>query len=94
MREKMNDTIMNLLEPFRYNELQTFQMPFLAGFSADKYSYTADQMYERAKTRAEGFARQYVRESIHGYSSVNYRNETVVCDQKHADYTMLPVWIF
>ena len=92
--EKMDDNIMNLLEPYDYKELQKFQMPFLAGFSADKYSYTADQMYDRVRARVDGFVRQYIRGTVSGYSTVNYQSELVNSEQKHADYTMLPVWIF
>ena len=92
--EKMNDTIMNLLEPYDYRQLQRFQMPFLAGFSADKYSYTAEQMYGRVQARVEEFVKQYIRGTIGSYSTVNYQSEQINSEMKHADYTMLPVWVF
>lgn len=92
--EKLNDNIMNLLEPYDYKELQKFRMPFLAGFSADKYSYTAEQMYDRVRERVDGFVKQYIRGTVSGYSTVTYQSEQVNCEMKHADYTMLPVWIF
>lgn len=92
--EKMNDDIMNLLEPYDYSQLQKFQMPFLAGFSADKYSYTADQMYDRVRMRVDEFVKQYIRGTIGGYSTVTYQSEQINSEMKHADYTMLPVWIF
>lgn len=92
--EKMNDNIMNLLEPYHYNELQVFQTPFLAGFYADKYSYKAEDMYGRVRERIDGFVKQYIRGTINGYTTVHYQSEVVNSEMKHADYTMLPVWIF
>jgi len=92
--EKMNDNTMNLLEPYDYRDLQKFQMPFLAGFSADKYSYTAEQMYDRVRARMDAFVKQYIRGTVSGYSTVTYQSELVNSEMKHADYTMLPVWIF
>jgi len=92
--EKMNDNIMNLLEPYHYSELQQFQMPYLSGFYADKYSYKAEEMYDRVKARVDGFVKQYIRGTISGYTTVNYQSEIVNSEMKHADYTMLPVWIF
>ena len=33
--EKMDDTLMAKLEPYRFETLKTFQIPYLAGFEAD-----------------------------------------------------------
>jgi len=92
--EKMNDNIMNFLEPYDYRELQKFQMPFLAGFSADKYSYTAEQMYDRVNNRVDGFVKDYIRGTVNGYTTVTYQSVQVKSEMKHADYTMLPIWLF
>lgn len=92
--KKMNDNTMNLLEPYDYRELQQFQMPFLSGFAADKYDYTAEQMYGRVQERVDRFVKDYIHQSVSGYTTVRYHNESVNCEQKHSDYTMLPVWIF
>ena len=42
--EKMPDDAMDKLEPFNYNELTAFSMPYLSGYLSERYNYTADQI--------------------------------------------------
>ena len=43
--EKMNDELMDKLEPFPYQHLKEFKTPYLAGYIAEKYSH--DEEYFR-----------------------------------------------
>jgi len=47
--EKMSDRLMDLLEPYPYEQLKDFRSPYLAGFHADKYSYSGEELVPRAK---------------------------------------------
>lgn len=91
--EKMNDELMDKLEPFPYHELKEFKMPYLAGYLAEKYSYNAEQMLPRAKNRVHKYARDYLRSTIHGYATVSYHQENIDLRRVNAHYTMLPVWM-
>ena len=51
-------------------------------------------MYDRVRVRVDAFVKQYIRGTVNGYSTVTYQSEQVNSELKHADYTMLPVWIF
>lgn len=47
--EKMNDELMDKLEPYSYDQLKDFQTAYLAGYIAEKYNYTDEELFPRAK---------------------------------------------
>lgn len=91
--EKMNDTLMDRLEPFNYQDLKDFNMPYLAGYIAEKYNYTDEQMFPRAKQRVAQYADQFIANSINGYSTVHYNRKDMAIKPRSAYYTLLPIWM-
>lgn len=91
--EKMNDAMMDRLEPYQYPDLKPFAMPYLAGFLADRGSYSASEVFNRAKRRASAYMEQQLRESISGYSSVTYNSKQMNPECQKAHYALLPVWM-
>lgn len=91
--EKMPDEIMDLLEPYNYNDLKNFQMPYLSGFMSEKYSYDSKEMAPRVERRVRKYIFGEVRNSINGYSSVNIVGSNTRLKRKKAAYTLLPVWM-
>lgn len=92
--EKMPDDMMDKLEPFSYADLFDFSAPYLSGFIAEKYNYTDKQLFPRLSEKTYHYIDEYVRDSIHGYSTVNIVNRDYDTKQKNAYYTLLPVWMF
>ena len=90
---KMDDTLMDALEPFNYKELKDFNTPYLAGFIAEKYNYTDKDLFERVKSRVEQYVDDYIRSTITGYTSTNFTEKTIGVKQRNAVYTLLPVWM-
>lgn len=70
--EKMNDTLMDKLEPFHYNQLERFKTPYLAGYIAEKYSYNDEELYPRAKDKIDKYIYSYINSTVKGYTTVNY----------------------
>lgn len=91
--EKMNDDLMDKLEPYHYNDLKDFNMPYLAGYIAEKYNYDDKALFPRVKARGDGYVRSYLRSTIHGYTSTTYNNENINLRQKNAWYALFPVWM-
>ena len=91
--EKMDDAMMDRIEPFDYKDLKDFNMPYLAGFLAEKYNYDDKQLLPRVSERVKEFADSYLRSTISGYSSVHYNRKDVQTAQQNAFYTLLPVWL-
>lgn len=91
--KKMDDRMMDKLEPYQYNNLKEFNMPYLAGFISEKYDLTDDEMLPRIKDRVGAYVDSYLRSTITGYSSVNINRKNLNIRKKHADYTLMPVWM-
>ncbi|MBA9083766.1 DNA-directed RNA polymerase subunit RPC12/RpoP [Fontibacillus solani] len=91
--EKMNDELMDKLEPFPYDQLKGFKTPYLAGYVAEKYSYNDEQLLPRAKDKISGYIESAISASVTGYSTVNFTNKQIDTKVRGADYTLLPVWV-
>lgn len=91
--KKMEDGMMDKLEPFPYNNLKDFKMPYLAGYIAEKYDFDAEQMLPRIKERTGGYVDNYIHSTISGYTTVNFQQKNIQICKKRAYYTLLPVWM-
>ncbi len=89
---KMDDNVMDLLEPFDYKDLQDFNAAYLSGFSAEKFNLDDKQLFDRVKNRSDEFIREYLRSTIYGYSTVNLVRMKSTVKQRDAVYTLLPVY--
>ncbi|MGG6309353.1 TFIIB-type zinc ribbon-containing protein [Paenibacillus macerans] len=90
---KMNDQLMDKLEPFPYEELKTFKTPYLAGFIAEKYNYTGEELTPRAREKTMPYIESYISSTVSEYSTVSFTDNQIDATVKRADYTMLPVWM-
>lgn len=91
--KQMEDGMMDKLEPFFYQDITSFEMPYLAGFMAEKYNYSSDQLADRAGSRIRTYAASLAKDTIRGYASVAVTNEKVDLREEGAQYAMLPVWL-
>lgn len=92
--EKMNDKIMDRLEPYNYAELKDFKTPYLAGYIAEKYNYDDKELLPRVKSKVSGFVESYISSTMGGYSSVSYQSKQIDTKKKHSDYVLFPIWMF
>ncbi|MBU9722991.1 MULTISPECIES: hypothetical protein [Bacillaceae] len=91
--EKMNDELMDKVEPYNYEALKDFKTPYLAGYLAEKYNFTDEQLFSRVKSKIQRFIDSYVSSTVSGYSSVSYRNKDVRTRKRRSYYVLLPVWM-
>ncbi|SDC44386.1 replication restart DNA helicase PriA [Paenibacillus sp. UNCCL117] len=91
--EKMKDELMDKLEPFPYDQLKTFKTAYLAGFIAEKYNQTDEELLPRAKEKISDYIEAYIRSSMAGYTAVTYTGKHIDTRAKHTDYVLLPVWV-
>lgn len=90
---QMPDDVMERLEPYHYDQMKAFEMPYLTGFLAEKYNDDKEKLKNRAEERIRGFAVKETMDTIQGYAAVNVVRQDVNLHQKQQDYAMLPVWI-
>lgn len=90
---KMDDKMMDILEPYDYNQLIDFSMPYLSGYLAEKYDLDREAVFPRVYDRVQQDTITQLSRTINGYSSVRIENSQVNIRKKHADYALLPVWM-
>lgn len=91
--EKMNDELMDKLEPYPYDQLKDFKTPYLVGYLAEKYNFTDEELLPRAKDKISGYIESYIRSTLTGYHSVNYKNKQIDTRNVNSYYVLLPVWM-
>ncbi|MFK8795041.1 TFIIB-type zinc ribbon-containing protein [Planococcus plakortidis] len=91
--EKMDDVLMDKLEPYDYSELKDFRMPYLAGYLAEKYDFDDEQLFSRVESKIVPYIDAYISTTISGYSSVSYTSKQIDAQKKKVYYTLFPVWM-
>lgn len=90
--KKLDDRLMDAVEPFDYKEFVPFSMNWFSGFYADKYDVDKASALVRIKQRMEQGAQQVLASSVKGYTSVSARNKNLKILRTDWHYAMLPVW--
>ena len=91
--KKMDDALMDSIEPFEYADLRDFSASYLPGFFAEVYDVSTQECYERAKLRAENTAIDQIRNSVSGYESLTIVNKKVKHTNDKVTYAFMPVWV-
>ena len=90
---KMDDDIMESIEPFDYSQMVDFETAYLSGFFADKYDVEMESGHGRVKTRVTDTLSEAAIQSCMGYGSVVPVSTQVHITQGKARYVLLPVWM-
>jgi len=90
---KMDDTLMESLEPYKFKEATPFQTAYLAGYVADKYDVDAESSVGRANERVKVATEDAFRATVTGYDSVDVENSVLQLKNGTAKYALYPVWI-
>lgn len=90
---KMDDALMQSIEPFDYSECVDFQTAYLAGYLADKYDQTADMCASVANDRMRKSTVDAFMGTIHGYASCIPEHTDIRLKQGSVTYALLPVWV-
>ncbi len=90
---KLDDTLMEAVEPFDYSKAEAFSMAYLSGFEAERYNQDMDQCAQRARQRIENSVRQACDREVVGYSSFNSTAVRIDVRQSHAENVMMPVYL-
>lgn len=91
--QKMDDALMDSLEPFNYSEAVDFQTAYLAGYLADKYDVSAEDSVERANIRIRRSTADAFRSTVTGYDTVENDESRINLKNGRTRYALLPAWI-
>lgn len=90
---KMDDNIMESIEPFNFDQLVDFNPAYLSGFYADKYDVDSEEGKSRISQRVDTTMDGLIQSSLMGYSGIEPSGRSANITQKDAKYVLLPVWM-
>ena len=91
--KKMDDTLMESIEPFDISDAVPFQTSYLPGYMADKYDVDAGESIERANERIKKSTEDAFRSTVMGYTTVTAVDSNIRLQNGKARYALYPVWI-
>ncbi len=90
---KIEDDLMESIEPFDFSEAVDFQTAYLAGYLADKYDVDSEQSVQRANERIKTSTEQAFAATVKGYATVFPQRSSVALKNGKAQYALYPVWL-
>ncbi len=91
---KIDDALMDSLEPFDMGEAKPFDMRYLAGFTADRFDQAKSDIASRAENRMRSTAESVAESAAsRGYDSATRSGGTLRAELT-AKYLLLPVYLF
>ena len=90
---KMEDALMESIEPYDITGAVPFKSAYLPGYLADKYDVDAQASIARANERIKRSTEEAFRSTVHGYTSVTTVDSAVNLQNGKARYALYPVWI-
>lgn len=89
---KMPDEVMDLMEPYQYDQMQSFEPKYLSGFMSEKYNMPSEGIEDRARRKMEDDTAALVKQTISGYGSVADKSKQLRIRNQKAKCGLLPVW--
>lgn len=91
---KMDDTLMESIEPFDFDEAVPFQSAYLAGYFADKYDVDQYENLPRADERIKNSAVSVLQDTFDAYyTSVQKKAAQSSRTSGDVKYALYPVWL-
>lgn len=90
--QKIEDSLMDAIEPFDYRLLRDFEMSYLSGYFCDKYDVDKIEVFNRIKSRVEKGAEQVLMDDMRRYDGLSVKSKNVRILNTKWHYMMLPVW--
>lgn len=91
--KKLDDTLMQKIEPYNYADLTDFSMQYMSGFMAERYDVDSDAAHAIMQRRAEQYLEQSLKATATGYASYSVKERQVNLSDTVANYSMLPIYL-
>jgi len=92
--KRIDDALMESIEPFNYNGIKKFSMSYLSGCAAEKYDVTLEAAEQRIDARIRDAALEVLKQDMakQSYNHIDITGSSLNFNKKTAVYAMLPVW--
>jgi|LSQX01.2.fsa_nt_gb DNA-directed RNA polymerase subunit RPC12/RpoP len=90
---KLNDELMQLIEPYDYKDLTDFSMQYMSGFMAERYDVESSDAENAMRKRVERYVEERLKGTIIGYSTTRISSKNVNFNKVTDNYAMLPIYL-
>lgn len=90
---KIDNVMMESLEPFNLSAAVDFETAYLAGYLADKYDVDSETCSGRANQRIKRSTEEEFRKTVVGYNTVSEVSSGVQFRNGRSRYALLPIWL-
>ncbi len=90
---RMNNDLMDSVEPFDFSELVDFDSAYLSGFVADRFDSDPDAELPRVTKRMLNSAVDALADTADGYTGVSLRSNGMDVVSASVKYALLPVYL-
>lgn len=90
---KMDDAMMESMEPYDFSKAVDFQTAYLAGYLADRYDVDAEASIQRANERVKRSTEDAFASTVQGYTTVIPDYSSVRLHNGKTRYALCPVWL-
>ena len=91
--KKLDNTLLESIEPFDNQKLVPFQSAYLTGFMADRYDVPAEDTKQRIKERVDQTVSSEFQKTTSKYVNVTPKVQRINNRFKKASYAFYPVWL-
>lgn len=90
---KLDDQLMQSLEPFDFKDAVDFQTAYLAGYLADRYDQNAENSLDFANQRMRQSTQHALAATVRGYGSIIQDDTSIRFKNAHPLYVLYPIWL-
>jgi DNA-directed RNA polymerase subunit RPC12/RpoP len=90
---RIDDKLMEYIEPYDYRAIEKFDMKYLSGFFADKYDQSPEALEGRLQGRLKKYYDAIFKGSVSHFSSISNIVDKSVHHKPETQYALLPVWM-
>ena len=90
---KMEDALMESIEPYDFSEAVDFGTAYLSGYLADRYDVDSESSILRANERIRNSTEDAFASTVTGYTTVTPQHSSIRLANTKASYALYPVWL-
>jgi len=89
---RIDDKLMESIEPYDYKELVPYDFRYLPGYFADRFDQNEEDLRKRILERGKEYLDKELKDTLKGMSSISYTKNAKGISKTSAEYALLPVW--
>lgn len=91
--KRIDDKLMEAIEPFNFKEMVPFDPAYMQGFFAERYDLTGDDLKPRLVDRVKNYITDELAPTFKRYNrGVSVKDDNSIFYEPDMHYAMLPVW--